>query len=195
MAFGAGQGVRQLNESGIILIGPIGSGKTTIDTLLSKKLNMPQCSMDEHRWEYYEEIGYDHKVAERLDQAEGFNGVYRYWKEFEIHAVERLLLAHKNSVIDFGAGHSVYENESYLERAKKALKPFNNVVLLLPSPDAGHALEVLSARNNFRSKDEINLNKHFIEHRSNFELAKYVVYTNAVKPEDSALQIIRKITT
>ncbi|MCU5781752.1 shikimate kinase [Alcanivorax balearicus MACL04] len=183
-----------MSESGIILIGPIGSGKSTIAALVSKKLNMPRCSMDDHRWGYYEEIGYDYRVAERLERKDGINGVYRYWKEFEIHAVERLLSEHKNSVIDFGAGHSVYEDEAYLKRAKIAMGGFKNVVLLLPSSDLKCSLKILNERNNFESENEINLNRHFLEHKSNFELAKHIVYTNGCKPEDSAFEVIRKIS-
>ena len=43
----------------IILIGPIGSGKTTVAELLSIKTGLPRRSMDELRWKYYDEIGYD----------------------------------------------------------------------------------------------------------------------------------------
>ena len=182
-----------MSENGIILIGPIGAGKSTIGELLSKRLNMPQCSMDKYRWGYYEEMGYDHEYAQRLEKDEGFTGVYRYWKGFEIYAVERILNEHKNSVIDFGAGHSVYENNVYLDRAKKALSPFKNVVLLLPSSDKEHSLNVLNKRNNFESEEDINLNKHFIDHKSNYELAKHIVYTDGSEPEDTALEVLTRL--
>lgn len=42
----------------IILIGPVGAGKSTIGEMLSKKLGIPQCSLDFIRDKYYKEIGF-----------------------------------------------------------------------------------------------------------------------------------------
>lgn len=86
----------------IILIGLIGSGKSTQGKLLSEKLEIPRCSLDDYRWDYYKEIGYDTDFADRLQKAGGFWAKYMYWKEFEIHAVERTLEEHRDCVIDFG---------------------------------------------------------------------------------------------
>ena len=182
-----------MSEKGIILIGPMGVGKSTIGELIAQRLKMPQRSMDEHRWDYYNEIGYDREYAIKLEETKGVLEVCRYWKKFEIHAVERMLDEHKDSVIDFGAGHSVYEDEAYLERAKQALTPFKNVILLLPSSDKEYSLKLLNERNNFESLDEVELNKGFIYHRSNYELAKQVVYTDGVEPENSVTEILGEI--
>ncbi|EDX83128.1 hypothetical protein S7335_306 [Synechococcus sp. PCC 7335] len=94
--------------SDIILIGPQTAGKSTVGALLANRLNLPQCSMDEHRWRYYQEIGYDEALAKQKQKTEGARGLIQYWKPFEAYTVERLLLEHTNCVIDFGAGHSVY---------------------------------------------------------------------------------------
>ncbi len=98
--------------SDIILIGPIGAGKSTVGALLADRLHLPQCSMDEHRWDYYREIGYNEELAKHKREIEGFWGIYQYWEPFEAHAVERLLSKYKNCVVDFGSGHSVYEDPS-----------------------------------------------------------------------------------
>lgn len=47
----------------IILIGPISTGKSTAGTLLAQRLGLPQRSMDDLRWDYYREIGYDEELA------------------------------------------------------------------------------------------------------------------------------------
>jgi shikimate kinase len=94
----------------IILIGPISVGKSTVGSLLSQRLGWTQRSMDDLRWDYYQEIGYDEELAKHKRETEGFWGLYRYWKPFEAYAVERLLAEHQQCVIDFGAGHSVYED-------------------------------------------------------------------------------------
>jgi hypothetical protein len=70
--------------SGIILIGSIGTGKSTIGRLLATKLNLPQWSMDEKRWDYYKEMGYDEELAQHKRETEGFWGIYQYWKPFEV---------------------------------------------------------------------------------------------------------------
>ena len=116
----------------VVLIGPIGVGKSTQGRLLSEALSLPQCSMDQYRWDYYREIGYDEEFDQRLGAHVGFWGRYLYWKEFECHAVERLLSEHRDCVIDLGGGHSVYGIDTHFSRVRSALEP---------APDLGQAEE------------------------------------------------------
>ena len=71
----------------ILLIGPMDTGKSTLGKLLAEKLGLPQCSMDDLRWAYYQEIGYDRAIQEQIREKKGFLGVYHYWKTFDAHAV------------------------------------------------------------------------------------------------------------
>jgi shikimate kinase len=174
----------------IILIGPIGSGKSTLGKLIAEKLGLPQCSMDDHRWRYYDEIGYDREKAKTIGDEEGFLGVYRYWKPFEVYAVERLLSGHSGCVIDLGAGHSVYEDGELFERARRVLEPYDNVVLVLPSPDPNESIRELRERNNKNLGREFDLNAHFVTHHSNYDLAKHVVYTAGKEPEETRDEIL-----
>ena len=105
-------------RSEIIFIGPVGAGKTTLGTLVAEALQLPKHSLDDLRWGYYDEIGYDVATMKASDAKEGFAGVYQYWKPFEIHAVERMLEEHKDCVFDFGAGHSVYANDGLLRESR-----------------------------------------------------------------------------
>ena len=50
----------------IILIGPMSAGKSTIGSLLAEKLACPNYSLDDKRWDYYDEIGYDHATADEI---------------------------------------------------------------------------------------------------------------------------------
>ena len=50
-------------NSEIILIGPMGSGKTTVAELLYARTMLPHSSMDLLRWGYYDEINYDWGLA------------------------------------------------------------------------------------------------------------------------------------
>jgi shikimate kinase len=182
----------------IILIGPMRSGKSTQAKLLAEALGLPRCSMDEVRWGYYREIGYDHEKQREIGEKEGFGGIYRYWKPFEAHAVERVLAEHPDCVIDFGAGHSVFEDDTLFERVRKALAPYPNVVLLLPSPDLEESIEILRDRNSGSPRPgQSDLNSHFVRHHSNFDLAKIFIYTKGKTPEetrDSILAAIAKKT-
>ena len=177
--------------SDIILIGPIGAGKSTVGSLLATQLGLPQCSMDEYRWGYYQEIGYDEEMAKHKRETEGFWGVYQYWKPFEAHAVERLLSEYKNCVIDFGAGHSAYEDPSLFQRVQRVLDPYSNIILLLPSPNLDESVRILNERNKYVPSDSLNINEHFVKHPSNYELARFTVYTKAKTPETTCNEILK----
>ena len=181
-------------KTDIILIGPIGAGKTTIGELLAQKLGLPQISMDNVRFDYYQEIGYDRGWAEEKRKTNGIWGVYPYWKPFEAHAVERLLAEHHTCVIDLGAGHSVYEDPALFDRVQKALAPYPNVILLLPTPDKDESIEILNEREPFLRDITPNINAHFIHHPSNETLAKITIYTQDKTPEETCEEILRTIT-
>ena len=110
--------------------------------------------------------------------------------------MERVLAEYQNCVIDFGAGHSVYDSKELFGRAKAALEPHPNVILILPSPDADESIEIL----NERTKDltgsfgqGFNWNEYFVRHSSNYELAKFTAYTKGKTPDETCDQIIRMI--
>jgi shikimate kinase len=177
----------------LVLIGPIAAGKSTLGTLLSEALGLPQCSIDDVRFRYYREIGYDESLAKRLYQSEGFWGLYRYWKPFEAHAVERVLEDHPHSVIDLGAGHSVYEDDALFVRVKRALAPCRHVVLLLPSPDLDTSLSVLRERRPSLRAVDPDINEHFVTHPSNYELATFTVYTEGRLPGETCAEIVGRM--
>jgi shikimate kinase len=177
-------------NSEIILIGPMGVGKSTVGKLLSEKLNIPQVDVDELRAKYYKEIGYDEEIARSKHESEGIWGLYQYWKPFEAYAVERVLEEYQNCVIDFGAGHSVYENDELFERIQRALLPYPNVVLLMPSSDWSESISILNERSEFLRNMQPNLNEHFIKHHSNYDLAKHTVYTKGKTPEETCKEIL-----
>jgi shikimate kinase len=177
-------------SSDIILIGPIGAGKSTVGKLLADRLHLPQYSMDALRYEYYKEIGYDKETAKNKRQTEGFWGVYQYWKPFEAYAVERLLSEHQNCVIDFGAGHSVFEDPVLFQRVQQALVNYCNVILLLPSPDLDESAQILKDHN---EHDVDDINEHFLKQPSNYELAKFIVHTKAKTPAETCHEILELV--
>jgi shikimate kinase len=180
----------------IVLIGPIGAGKSTVGKLLAERLSLPQVAMDTVRFGYYKEIGYDEALADEIGRRDGFAGKYRYWKPFEIYAVERVLREHRGCVIDFGGGHSVYEDDDLFERAQRALAPFANVVLLLPSPDLDESVRVLRERRGSAIIDRgLDFDEHFVKHHSNHDLATLTVYTKDQTPDQTCDEILRRLLT
>lgn len=186
----------EAHRQDIILIGPIGAGKSTIGKLLAERLGIPQVAMDNVRFGYYKEIGYDEELADKLGRQEGFTAKYRYWKPFEIHAVERVLGEHHDCVIDFGGGHSVYEDDALFERARRALAPYANVVLLLPSPDLDESVRMLRERHGGPIIDHgLDFDEHFVKHHSNHDLATLTVYTKDQTPDQTCDEILRRLRT
>lgn len=179
----------------VILIGPIRAGKSTVAKLLASRLRLPHVSLDDVRFGYYKEIGYDENLVKVHRESGGFWSVYRYWKPFEVHAVERVLSEYSNVVIDFGAGHSVHEDNESFSRVQRVLQPYPNVVLLLPSPDPIESLEILASRDPPLSEFKPNINKLFVTHPSNRLLAKFVVYTKDRSPEETCEDVLQLVGT
>jgi shikimate kinase len=184
----------------IILIGPMMVGKSTIGRLLSERLGLEQKVLDDLRWDYFNEIGYDEKETRRIVEQEGMTGLLAYWKPFEVHAVERVLAEHSNCVIDFGAGYTVQEDEGLFGRVEKALAPYEHVFLLRPSPDDDESVQVLNERMatllrevgqpEERIPAVLAANENFVKHPANGRLAKQVVYTEGMTPEETFEEII-----
>jgi len=177
-------------KSEILLIGPIGSGKTTIAELLYTRTMLPHYSMDLLRWKYFEEMGYDRGVAREKFEAEGFWGLYRYWKPFEAYAVKRLLENFSECIFDFGGSQTVYEDDGLFDQVHRLLAPYPHVVLLLPSPDLEESIQILHARNTYASDDQRAVNEHLVRHHSNYDLAKFIAYTKGKTPEETCDDVL-----
>ncbi|MBZ0293947.1 MAG: AAA family ATPase [Anaerolineae bacterium] len=182
----------------IILIGPPGTGKSTLGKLLSQRLGMPQFSLDTLRWDYYAEIGYDEALARQIRETEGFPALVAYWAQFDAHAVERILADHPDDcVIDFGAGHSIYDDEADFQRVQQALSGCH-VVLILPSPDLDESARILTERQ-MQSAPPSDLDiiggivEQYVKHPSNHALATTVIYTKDQTPEAACDALVARL--
>lgn len=177
----------------IVLIGPVGAGKSTIGGLLAEALRLPQVSMDDLRFAYYQQIGYDANYAARLRAEQGFSALIAYWKPFEAYAVEQLLRDYQACVFDLGAGHTVYEDAALFERVRQALAPFRNVVLLQPDPDAELSLDIMESYDPVLARDR-EINHHFLTHPSNRLLARHVIYWRGLSPEQTRDAVLAAVS-
>jgi len=124
-----------------------------------------------------------------------------YGKPFEVHAVERVLADHSQGIIDFGASNSVYDDQAQLARVANALAPYPNVILLLPSANSSESTEILTdhltqivkAKGEEVKQELFDLNEYFINHPSNYQLAKMIIYTKDKTPEGVCNEILEKL--
>lgn len=184
----------------VILIGPMMAGKSTVGRLLAERLGLEQRVLDDLRWDYFNEIGYDEAETRRIVEEAGMTGLLAYWKPFEVHAVERVLAEYSDCVIDFGAGYTVQEDAGLFERVEKALAPFEYIFLLRPSADDAESVRVLNERMarllrevgqpEERIPEVLAANETFVRHPANGRLAKYVVYTEGKTAEETCEEIV-----
>jgi hypothetical protein len=134
----------------IVLIGPVGVGKTTVSKLLSERLNIPKVTMDDVLFGYFREVGFDEAHWRLIREKLGGPGAYRYLKVFGSYGVKRILEDHRNCIFDFGGGGVMGEFPDEFEAVKTALADFKNVVLLIPTKDKAESLRLLYDRNNWK---------------------------------------------
>ena len=179
----------KFDDSNIVFIGPRGTGKTTVGRLLAERLGRTQVSMDTLRFQYYAEAGWGPQAQQKTFEDEGHEGYYRRWQQFRLTVVERILNEHQNCVIDFGAGHSVFEDEVDFKRVYELLAPYPNVILLMPSPDRDESITILEQRNTPMINGMV-ADRFFVTHPSNWKLAKQVVYTQGKTPSEVKDEIL-----
>jgi len=185
----------------IILIGPMCTGKSTLAALLAGRLALPRVELDDIRWDYYTEAGYNDDDARSAHESGGTLAFLAYCKPFEAYAVERALDSFSAAVIDFGAGHTVQDDPTLAKRVAQALAPHPNVILPLPSPDPARSIEVLNRRlrklllREVGSVDEsvLEINAHFITHPANHSLAKHILFTEGEEPAETCQRILALI--
>jgi hypothetical protein len=174
----------------IVLIGPFGAGKSTVSRIISKTLDIRRRSLDDLRFDYYKDLDYDDRAAERIKLTDGFGAYYRHCKPFEAHGVQRMLEDYDQCIFDLGSGHTVYENATLFAGVYAALRPFVNVVLMLPNPDPTRALLRLATRCILELEPGVPLNKHLVQSPCNSMLAKHTVYTDGKTPQQTADEIL-----
>lgn len=188
-------------SASIVLIGPIGCGKTTIGESLARRRGLRFLDLDDLRAEHYPALGYDDAEADRREEAGGLPAKIAYWKPFETASVERTLAEYgRGHVIAFGAGQGIQDDPHLAARVRHALGAASAVVLLRVAPDAGDEAAELARRIRADFAEEqtlaervIDLNQAFICSADNAALATHIVVTEGLTPEESAAVVSRSI--
>lgn len=182
----------------IIFIGPVGAGKSTQGQLVAKALNKQSISLDSVANRYYEANGFELSRFKKIKEQKGYLEAYRQWWPSLAYAAQEVLKDYSNCVIDFGAGHSHYEDKSLFEKIQKTLSNHTNIILLLPSSDLQRSVSLLRKKSiEERKRDWIHDGYDFIEHwvkdDCNHSLSTVTIYTEGKSPEqtrDEALNAI-----
>lgn len=170
-------------DDSILMIGPMGVGKSTISNELSKTTGLKKLSLDNRE-----------QLAYLYQQQPNFAN----FKDFEFYLTSSVLTnIQEPMIIDFGAGHSIYENPIMFYEIKKLISRFKNVELILPSEDLNESLQIINERIGVRNEENLEQrmlnNKHFIESHCNYELSKDIIYTNDMTLEEITKNILTKI--
>ena len=178
--------------SQVVLIGPMAAGKSSVATLLAERTGRRNVPLDMVRWAYYFKAGFDLAEQRRREHESGRLGRLAYWKPFEAHAVERVLADFPDAIIDFGAGHSVHDDEQLFARVQVALAPVPHVILLKPALRLDESLAILGERFPPEERDEAEReNWTFLRNPSNERLATHTVLTGRRKLEEVCEEIMR----
>lgn len=176
---------QEILDNSILLIGPMGTGKSTISKKLNEVTNMPRISLDDR---------------EQLQHFYKSRGTFTNFKDFEFYLTSSVLTSMQvPSIIDFGAGHSIYENPIMFYEMQKLIGKFKNVELILPCENRDEALKIVNerllSRNAKNQQDAIDINKHFVESPCNYELATDIIYTQNMTQDEIANAILERISS
>jgi len=182
----------------IIFIGPVGAGKSTQGQLVAKALNMRSLSLDSVASEYYEASGFGLSKFQASKVQNGYLAAYRQWWPSLAYAAKQVVKDYTDCVIDFGAGHSHYEDESLFRSVSEALSPYQNVILLLPNADLDRSVSLLRQRSIKESKrdwihDDYDFIEHWVKDACNHRLSTATIYTEGKTPEQTRDEILKAI--
>jgi shikimate kinase len=174
-----------------VLIGPPGSGKSTVGALLADLTARPFVEADAAGAPWYAGVGW---TVQRLwcRAAEvGFAQAHREWEVALVAAVEGLVAENAHAVLALGAGHTHVTTPSSFERVTAALARADQVVLLRPAADPSEAYPVMRRRcretkGHAWEIDGIDWLRRWLEDGLDERLATDLVVTDGEIPEQTA---------
>lgn len=185
-------------NANIIIIGPVCAGKSTQGKLISKALNKQLVSLDGVAEDYYKANGFGESQFRKAVHEKGFLDAYRQWWPSLAYAAQQVVKDYTDCVIDFGAGHSHYEDDLLYAGVKEALAGCQHVILLLPTEDLDRSVSLLRERSNdLRNMDWMfdgyDFFERWVKDDSNHDLATVTVFTDGKTPEQTCEEILKAI--
>lgn len=174
---------QNVTDNSIILIGPMGVGKSSVAKELHEMTGMPRFSLDN---------------KEQLKELYAKQGNFLSKKDFELYLTGSVFNNLKEpAIIDFGAGHSIYKTPLATYEFQRLMKKFKNVVFMLPSKDKEEALKIINERVLKRGQnnevDFTKINEEHLESPSNEMVATIKIYTEGMNPSEVALEVLAQI--
>jgi shikimate kinase len=169
----------------IILMGPIGVGKSTQAELLSKELGQPRCSYDAVKGEYRKKAGFNTKTAKSIHEEQGLYAMLSYMNEYKSQILEPIINDYTGHIIDLGGGAQCFDEPHQIERVQNAFESVSEIFLLLPSHDLATNITSLPGL-----KDNYPINAYLIMHPTNRLFARKTVYTLGKTPKETSREII-----
>lgn len=185
----------------VVVIGPVGVGKSTVGAALATLLGVPFVDLDEVASDHYAEVGQG--IEQLIEQAKtyGFVEAHRWWQPARVHAVRGVLQRPEASVIALGAGHSHFEDEHWFAEISKSLDD-SFVVLLLPEADVDASVTSLRHRCiDERGEDQdwliddVDFIRDWVVSTHNHSLADTVVYADGRPIEALAHDIATRMAS
>jgi len=174
----------------LVLIGPHKIGKSTIAHWISRSCgDAPRISLDDPNRPWYRNK--QPAFAQSIKLVFGDPEKERLFKLAEATSVQQALHGIDRTIVDFGAGHSVYDVPEHFEMVRSALAG-HQVVLLLPSIDNEISRRTLHERYG-NAVELCELADTHLSNGSNRRLAQIFVYTNGKSSTDIAQEILERI--
>jgi hypothetical protein len=163
----------------IILLGPLGVGKSTQAKLMSDRTDQEVASYDAVKLALLEKEGFDLEECRRIRDEEGMYAMWQYGNSFSIKTIPQFISKNNNKIIDLGAADHCFDEPEQAEQIFKLFEPYLNIFLLMPSTDLATSINTLPG-----IKDGRQLNTYFIMHPANDLIPKHCIYTNGKSKDD-----------
>ncbi|MER5955828.1 AAA family ATPase [Streptomyces sp. NPDC001893] len=179
----------------MVLIGPAGTGKTTLGLEIAAQAQRPFVDLDAAADEYYAQVGWSiHRLRERI-AAVGRLAAESEWEGARAHAVASVVADHPDAVIALGAGHTSYTDPAHLAEVRTVLSRCRHVVRVLPSPDRELSLTLLRQRCTTTKGQSWIVDGHdfleqWLDDPGALQMATRTIYTESETPAQTAARLI-----